>query len=194
MLSRIISFACLIGIFGALTFGDASAAEPEQAIINARTYVKLAPENTRPIAVRAPDGSELAIQLKQKIEQELRAAGYSLDAQSGFSVRFEFHVERPGRSGPGIRLQGGFGSSGARDLGVEFEVPLGRGNKRLMSRYVLEAQAVGGNNEINWIGSAKATLRTGRDRADVLARLASGLMKSFGSTVKDGKLLLRDAR
>ena len=64
MISPNLTFRCRAGLLAIVVItaaiDDSIGAEPEQATINARSYLRLAPENSPPLTVLAPDESELA--------------------------------------------------------------------------------------------------------------------------------------
>lgn len=178
--------------------GSAFAAEPDRALIDARKYTSISPENVPDISVVAPDNSEVSGLITQRFARLLSAKGYRVrdDAgpRAGHSLSFEFHVERPGAEKPSVQLKGGLGSSGSRDFGLNFSVPLSR-DKTPRSRYVLEARLASDENgqKIKWVGTAVVILLRGRDRADVLGRLAAGLMTVLGKNAQARRFKLRDA-
>ena len=181
---------CLALIF-VLVAGSAISAESDRALIDATKYTPISPEAVGAITVLAPDDSEVSVRIKASIEGSLRAKGYVIALQSPHSLRFEFRVERPELDKPGVSLQGSLGSGGSRDFGLNFHVPLSR-DKTPKSRYVVQAQLVGGD-KIMWTGSAAVTLLRGKDRAEVLDRLAVGLMTTLGKNARAQRFKLRDA-
>lgn len=195
MPDRIAQFRGLISGCLALIFvfaaGSAIGAESDQALIDATKYTSISPAAVGTVTVLAPDDSEVSVRIKASLERSLRAKGYGIASQSNHSLRFEFRVERPEVDKPGVSLQGSLGSGGSRDFGLNFRVPLSP-DKTPKSRYVVQARLVGGE-KIKWTGLASVTLLRGRDRAEVLDRLAQGLMTTLGKNARAQRFKLRDA-